>query len=289
MTIRIDFSQKRGPRPEGRYGHSMTLVNDTEAIVFGGRAAKGKYLKDMWLLDMSRSTFAWTRISSATAPPSPRFGHSAVLVGNHIVIFGGNDGQRSFDELWLFSVPSMTWQRPRTAGPPPSPRYNHSCELLPDGRLMVFAGYASGAGVEQKYLDDVKELDTTTMCWSRPRVTGEFPKARQGRTTCMMGRQMVVFGGWNGPKKKSWDNEGNAALQNMAVKTSDQLVCLDTGSMQWFQPTFGGEKLELLYGHTATRVGASIWIIGGWDGTRPLNTVSTIVFPPPDIPAEGGN
>jgi len=32
-------------------------------------------------------------------------------------------------------------------------------------------------------------------------------------------------------------------------------------------------------------VGTSLFLIGGWDGTRPLNEVVVLEFPPPD---EGG-
>ena len=52
--------------------------------------------------------------------------------------------------------------------------------------------------------------------------------------------------------------------------------------MEWFFPTFGGPEPERLYGHTITRVGTSLFLIGGWDGTRPLNEVVVLEFPPPD-------
>ena len=44
----------------------------------------------------------------------------------------------------------------------------------------------------------------------------------------------------------------------------------------------------MLYGHTLTRVGASLFAIGGWDGTRPLNEVRILEFPPPDEHMEEG-
>ena len=144
----------------------------------------------------------------------------------------------------------------------------------------------AGKGVTKpEYYDDVRELDTETMVWSRPRVTGSYPKARNQHATCMMGRQMVMFGGWTGPPDRSWDDkkteEEGTGGSNVA-KTSDQLLCLDTDTMEWFQPTFSGDEPSLLYGHTLTRVGASLFAIGGWDGTRPLNEVRILEFPPPD-------
>ena len=59
--------------------------------------------------------------------------------------------------------------------------------LLPDGRILIMGGYMAGKGVTKpEYYGDVRELDTETMVWSRPRVTGAYPKARTQHATCMM-------------------------------------------------------------------------------------------------------
>ena len=103
-----------------------------------------------------------------------------------------------------------------------------------------------------------------------------------------MGRQMVMFGGWTGPPDRSWEEKkdgasgAGAGADVDAGSTSKQLLCLDTDTMEWFQPTFAGEEPSLLYGHSFTRVGASLFAVGGWDGSRPLNEVRILEFPPPD-------
>ena len=214
-------------------------------------------------------------------------GHADVLVGDKIVIFGGYDEKQSYDDLWVFDTVAMTWLRPRTAGRAPSPRYNHTMEVLPDGRIVVFAGYNTVPKKGSEYLQDVRELDTETMVWSRPRVIGEFPEKRTQHKTCMMGRQMVMFGGWTGVKQKNWaDKDEKKTQEENASKSSRNLLCLDTDSMEWFYPTFCGPEPERLYGHTITRVGTSLFLIGGWDGTRPLNEVVVLEFPPPDEGAD---
>ena len=121
----------KGARPEGRFGHTATLVGQTSLYVFGGRAKGGKHLRDVWCLDMSRDVFTWTRVNSATAPPTGRQGHSDVLVGDKIVYFGGTNGKQCFNDLWVFDTATMTWLRPRTAGRPPTKRSRYNETALP--------------------------------------------------------------------------------------------------------------------------------------------------------------
>ena len=47
--------------------------------------------------------------------PAGRAAHSACLIepGGSIVVFGGTNGQRPFDELWLLHVGSSRWEQLR--------------------------------------------------------------------------------------------------------------------------------------------------------------------------------
>ena len=60
-------TKQTGPRPEGRYGHTGTLVNQTSLYIFGGRAQSNKHLRDVWCLDMSKDVFIWTKINRYVA------------------------------------------------------------------------------------------------------------------------------------------------------------------------------------------------------------------------------
>lgn len=140
--------KKNDAMPDGRYGHTATLIGDI-MYVFGGQGREStgggsskstpKAFKDMYALELT--TWTWQRVRCATAPPAARSGHSAMLMGDKIVIFGGWDMKRTFSDLWVFDTKAFSWLRPCTTGRPPSPRYGHSCELTDDGRLLVFGGY----------------------------------------------------------------------------------------------------------------------------------------------------
>ena len=49
----------------------------------------------------------------AGSVPAGRAAHSACLIepGGSIVVFGGTNGQRPFDELWLLHVGSSRWEQ----------------------------------------------------------------------------------------------------------------------------------------------------------------------------------
>lgn len=70
----------KGAVPEGRYGHTATLVGK-EWFIFGGRGAKGRHLKDMWRLDMSQGTVSFFFGFSLSFPT---FTNSLSLVGSFV-------------------------------------------------------------------------------------------------------------------------------------------------------------------------------------------------------------
>eukprot|EP00753_Platysulcus_tardus_P016605 PLAT5888.1.p1 GENE.PLAT5888.1~~PLAT5888.1.p1 ORF type:complete len:509 (-),score=219.31 PLAT5888.1:108-1634(-) len=295
----------RGSAPEPRYGHSATLVErelpsgdvDAKLFFFGGRGRGGKLFNDIHTLDVN--TWRWRRVQVSTVGPPPRFNHSELLVGSKIVIFGGWDGRSAFNDFWVFDTEHNTWIKPRTAGVAPRARHGASMCLTEDGRVLVFGGYAFGDGDRPVYLGDVRELDTETMVWSRPRVTGDYPTPRYGHTSAMVDRLMVVFGGWMGVRKcilcnvaKSSSGTriehapdciiGKSLLHSDADDAPplqvDYLNVLDTHTMEWSNPTFEGAPPGNRYGHTVTPVGTHLLVFGGWDGNRALNELWDLQF-----------
>ena len=77
--------------------------------------------------DTTNGPFFWYRVVSKFAPKG-RNCHSASMVGDKMMVFGGFGGSKWFDELWVFDTHFIDWYRPevRSAaqGSPP-PRYAH--------------------------------------------------------------------------------------------------------------------------------------------------------------------
>jgi len=106
------FPQIEGVPPTPRGGHSATLTG-ASLVIFGGHFYNGKdtgftYLNDTHVLDVNSSRWIKPKISGT--PPAPRYGHTAVLAGSRIIIFGGKGSKgHVFRDLHALDPVTMTW------------------------------------------------------------------------------------------------------------------------------------------------------------------------------------
>ena len=99
--------------------------------------------------------------------PSPRNGHTMVLIGMQLYVFGGGDETVSFNDTHTLHVGSMTWDKPVVHGTLPSPRSRHSASAV-GNNMVVFGGVGGG--------NDLHILETDTLTWYVPKVGGEPPQ-----------------------------------------------------------------------------------------------------------------
>ena len=189
--------------------------------------------------------------------------HATETVGRKIVIHGGWNGSDLFNDLWIFNTDSFAWIQPKTAGFGPTPRFGHSINLLHDGRVIMYGGCSVNreTGVP-KYLNDVRQLDTESMLWTRPRISGNVPTARYGHgARVVSGHNLIVCGGWGTLGVQSSDEINNPDAHVMH--------CLDSTTMTWRVVNLAGRKpLRALYNHSIAVSGTTLYIHGGFDGKQ---------------------
>ena len=75
--------------PDPRSGHSMVLTQTNHLIVFGGEGSV-KY-SDVWVFNLN--TLEWSAPKVKGKNVKPRIGHTASLVSDRMLVWGGHDGQ----------------------------------------------------------------------------------------------------------------------------------------------------------------------------------------------------
>lgn len=144
----------------------------------------------MVALDLKK--MEWSAVATSGERPGARDSHSAAVVGERMVVFGGTNGARKVNDLHVLDLRTMEWSRPSCRGAPPAPRESHTATTVGEGKLVVFGGSGEGEG---NYLNDVHVLDVERMEWSSPEVRGELPVARDSHAAFAVGRRFFVYGG----------------------------------------------------------------------------------------------
>ncbi|KAG8471121.1 hypothetical protein KFE25_009542 [Diacronema lutheri] len=199
-----------GAEPRARAHHAAAYVGDGRVVVFGGSSSYGGgfFLDDLHELDCARAEWhAWAPAGDEAFVPAPRMGHtlthSRELGG--ALLFGGEDGETSYNDVALFETGVRAWRPLRLSGMAPVPRAGHSATLVSPSRLYVFGGRARtrsdagsrarARGAEFRYLQDVGILDLTTLSFSSPALSSRLvPAPRAFHTaTSLLGADGVPF------------------------------------------------------------------------------------------------
>jgi len=269
--------QVEGIAPEPRGGHTATLVGPVESVdgeaigvakaarivVFGGHSGGGDgptgydYFNDVFVLDVDDNT--WKKPRCRGTPPDPRYGHSASLVENRIVYFGGKGPKTHFRDLHALDISTMTWyQGPASCGAPIA-RHGHSSTLY-DGRLFAFGGVCEN----YLYFDGIQSLDLSSMAWKDLPTTGPKPTARMGHSAILVDKHLLIFGGFALSKEieKATLNCGDM----LAACYLNDIRVFDLESYTWSRLRTHGIPPPGRYGHSMVTSDDAIICFGGWAG-----------------------
>ncbi len=87
----------------------------------------------------------WTQVipqvvsQEACAPPSGRRGHSCVVYEGVMLLFGGQDGNNFYNDVYSFQVDGCTWSQVSCAGMAPLSRSYHTAVMYRSD-MYVFGG-----------------------------------------------------------------------------------------------------------------------------------------------------
>jgi len=185
--------------------------------------------------------------------PSPRYGHTMVVISNTVYLFGGEDGSlRSpqgelLNDTWAYNGESNEWQIIDALNPPPA-RKNHAAAVLEDKMYIFYGQGASGM------LSDIWEYDPATNTWTQMPSNGASMPTKASHATVNIYEGMFYFYG------------GRSAG---GYPVNPYAYLYDVRSGYWNQRAEHPEGAR--YGHTTTAFDNKLWVYGGTDGNSVFN------------------
>lgn len=197
-----------------------------------------------------------------------------------VYLFGGlaNDSAdpksnvpRYLNDLYTLDIRSnpIQWDIPSTNGPSPPPRESHTGVAYVDKNkgksFLIIYGGMSGCR-----LGDLWFLETETMTWSKPQVSGKTPLPRSLHTSTLIGHRMFVFGGW----VPVVEGDVKTATNEKEWRCTSTLACLNLETMNWDDLKINSShKQENVVpcaraGHCAVGISTRLYIWSGRDGYR---------------------
>ncbi|KAI0850002.1 hypothetical protein F5Y00DRAFT_47809 [Daldinia vernicosa] len=188
-----------GPRPSGRYGHSLNIVG-SKIYIFGGQV-EGYFMNDLAAFDLNQLQMPnnrWEVLGENTETggalqgkvPPARTNHSMVTFNDKMYLFGGTNGFQWFNDVWCYDPAVDKWSQLDCIGYIPVPREGHAAALVDD--VMYIFGGRTEEGAD---LGDLAAFRITSRRWYTFQNMGPSPSPRSGHSMTSVGKSIVVVGG----------------------------------------------------------------------------------------------
>lgn len=187
-----------GNAPTRAY-HSCNFFNG-ELLVFGGvypnpDPEPDSCSNDLYIFNADARN--WYKPLTTGTPPSPKSGHSASLIEDRLILFGGWDFPKCFNDVSIIDLAMMEFSSPVITGCLPSPRSWHASAVLPRQRVFIHGGYDGNQILTDSFIFNIDSLTCITV------KTSDRLTARAGHVALYLAvendredkEEIVVFGG----------------------------------------------------------------------------------------------
>ncbi|KAE8683512.1 anaphase-promoting complex subunit 7-like [Hibiscus syriacus] len=216
-------------------------------------------------INSSGNSENWMVLSVAGEAPVPRFNHAATVVGNKMIVVGGESVNGVLDDVQVLSFNTFSWTMASSKlylSPSNLPLKIPSCKghsLVSWGKKALLVGGRADPANEKL---SVWSFDTETECWSVMEAKGEIPIARSGHTVVRASSVLILFGGEDAKKKKLND-----------------LHMFDLKSLTWLTLQCTGTRPSPRSNHVATLYGdKTLFVFGGASKSQTLNDMYSLDF-----------
>uniref|UniRef100_A0A6J1C8V2 Acyl-CoA-binding domain-containing protein 5 n=1 Tax=Momordica charantia TaxID=3673 RepID=A0A6J1C8V2_MOMCH len=207
----------------------------------------------------------WMVLSIAGEKPAPRFNHAATVIGNKMIVVGGESGNGLLDDVQVLNFDKFTWSRASSKlylSPSSLPLKIPACKghsLVSWGKKALLVGGKTEPGNERVA---VWAFDMETECWSLMEAKGDIPVARSGHTVVRASSVLILFGGEDSKRRKLND-----------------LHMFDLKSFTWLPLHCTGTGPSPRTNHVAALYDDKVLLIfGGTSKSRTLNDLYSLDF-----------
>lgn len=109
-TFKGEMCSEGGDIP-ARAGHSTVMCGNA-LYTFGGQDDDNNKLDDVWMYDTAAHTWSLCEQAEGALKPTPRCGHTAVVAGGKMFVFGGIlELTKELNDLCIFDVATKKWEQ----------------------------------------------------------------------------------------------------------------------------------------------------------------------------------
>ncbi|KAM0961082.1 hypothetical protein ACFX2I_020401 [Malus domestica] len=250
--------------PPGRWGHTLSWLNGSWLVVFGGCGREG-LLNDVFVLDLDAKQPTWKEVFGGTPPPPRSWHSSCTLEGSKLVVSGGcTDAGVLLSDTYLLDLATDNprWREIPTSWAPPS-RLGHSLSVYGRSKILMFGGLANSGHLRlrsgETYTIDLEdenpqwrqlECNAFTSMGSQSAVVPP-PRLDHVAVSMPCGR-IIIFGG-----------------SIAGLHSPSQLFLLDPSEEKpsWRILNVPGQPPKFAWGHSTCVVGGTrVLVLGGHTG-----------------------
>ncbi|KEG15422.1 kelch domain-containing protein 3 [Trypanosoma grayi] len=242
-----------GDTPPHGCCHSLVNYKDEFLILFGGGALHYAY-NDVHFFDLKKKRWSYKETINSEVV-APRISHSAVVYGDNMYVYGGQDVflPTFFSDVLVLNLITFTWARLHQAPPEPEgpgDRRLHTAHIYRN-HMYVLMGDPCNTPPNFWY------LDLNTHKWYAVRSPGTFGKPvlpLLGHSAQVEGDHLYVFGGYRAR------NEPNTS----SMVYSNSLFCYHFPTNTWREVlTRSGPRPAPRYASAMVVVSGRVYIHGG--------------------------
>ncbi|WP_395736574.1 kelch repeat-containing protein [Prosthecobacter sp.] len=241
-----------------------TAWTGNEMILWGGYDGTSIYSNAGYRFNPTTSS--WTSVSTAGAPAA-RTGHSAVMLGGKMIVWGGQSSSGGappvsvnlYQDGGIYDPVANTWQSVTASNAPPY-RTEATVTTASD-RIIVWAGVQTpDFGTTSKFLKNGGSYQPATGTWTT--LANGSPAPRFGQTAVWTGTDLIVWGGTAG---------SFSAPANGIDFTYNDGARYTPATGVW-TPLPAANAPSGRFGHSAVWTGTEMIVWGGMYGNAPIMT-----------------